>query len=86
MDLLLGGFADAWLHRLTAAEVREYGRLLDEGDPEIFDILFGHVAPGAYAALAERIRAHHGIRPEGSRDGAAPSPASVPPTARGDDA
>ncbi|OWJ68659.1 succinate dehydrogenase assembly factor 2 [Inquilinus limosus] len=36
-DLLLGGFADATLDRLDAAQLARYGELLENNDPDLWD-------------------------------------------------
>ena len=61
MDLLLGQFADARLDELHDSELNAYEALLDMGDPDICDILFRLRPPGSLAAVAARIRMHHGI-------------------------
>ena len=61
MDLLLGRFADARLAELHDSELEAYEALLDAGDPDICDILFGLRPPGNLARITARIRAYHGI-------------------------
>ena len=61
MDLLLGRFADARLAGLHDSELRAYEALLDRGDPDICDILFGLRSPGKLSPIIARIRTHHGI-------------------------
>ena len=61
MDLLLGRFADARLASLCDSEIQAYSALLDRGDPEISDILFGNCPPRDHASIAARIRMHHAI-------------------------
>ncbi len=41
IDLILGSFADAQIHSLTAAELDQYERLLDVPDPEILPWVTG---------------------------------------------
>jgi antitoxin CptB len=58
MDLIMGRFADACLHELTAAEVDEYERLIGMPDPELYTWLSGEMAPPAEfdTALFRRLR------------------------------
>jgi antitoxin CptB len=36
MDLIMGRFADAWIERLSEAELAQYERLIEIPDPELY--------------------------------------------------
>ncbi len=62
MDLILGGFADAWLSGLEAAELDAYEAALSENDHDLYEWITGRRSiPSEYEQLMGRIRAHHGI-------------------------
>jgi antitoxin CptB len=44
-DLLLGRFAEAYLPRLTEAQLDRFEALLDEGDNDLFNWITGRAAP-----------------------------------------
>lgn len=48
-DLLLGGFADATLDRLDAAQLARFGELLENNDPDLWDWVIERVAVPADA-------------------------------------
>lgn len=58
MDLLLGRFADAHVGDLSEAEVREFERLIEASDPDLYAALTGTMPPGPAiaGAMFERIR------------------------------
>jgi antitoxin CptB len=63
MDLILGGFADAELSRLSDDELAAFELLLALPDPEIDRVMMKGVAPPAELALLfARIRRHHGLQ------------------------
>ncbi|GAC1335096.1 MAG: succinate dehydrogenase assembly factor 2 [Beijerinckiaceae bacterium] len=59
MDLIMGGFADAELARLTGAELDQFEHLLDLSDPQVFAWLSGiEDVPGEEDnALLKKLRA-----------------------------
>ncbi|MBV8849525.1 MAG: succinate dehydrogenase assembly factor 2 [Methylobacteriaceae bacterium] len=59
MDLLMGGFADAELTRLSDAELDQFEHLLDLPDPQVFAWLAGleDVPEDEGMPLLEKIRA-----------------------------
>lgn len=61
MDLVMGRFADAWLGRLSDAELGDFERLIDVPDPELYDWVTGTAAPPAHydTDLLRRMRAFH---------------------------
>lgn len=61
MDLLLGQFADEYLANMSDDEVELYEDFLDEGDPQISDLLFGHASTSRYGSLVDQIRRFHGM-------------------------
>ena len=58
-DLILGGFADASLHGLDAAELDAFEALLEQPDPELYGWLTGQAVPPAHldTPLLARLRA-----------------------------
>jgi antitoxin CptB len=57
MDLILGGFADAELERLDAAELAAYDLLLSENDHDLYGWIAGSASPPErYGPILERIR------------------------------
>jgi antitoxin CptB len=60
-DLILGGFADERLARLTPAQVDAFERLLDQEDHDVYAWIVGQeVAPTAFQGeVLEMIRAFH---------------------------
>ena len=44
-DMMVGGFADHWLHEMTDAEVQWFETLLDEQDVDIMAWAFGRGEP-----------------------------------------
>ena len=44
-DMMVGGFADRWLHEMTDAEVQWFETLLDEQDVDIMAWAFGRGEP-----------------------------------------
>jgi antitoxin CptB len=61
MDFMMGRFADAWLGRLSDADLSEFERLIEVPDPELYDWLAGNVEPRATydTDLLRRMRAFH---------------------------
>ncbi len=58
MDLILGGFADAELAGLGAADLDAYEELLAQNDHDLYSWVTGKVAPpDQFAALTGRIAA-----------------------------
>jgi antitoxin CptB len=64
MDLVLGGFAAAELHRLAPAELLIFEELLGQPDPDINAWVFGAEPPARFATVLGRIRRHHGLQGE----------------------
>ena len=63
MDLILGGFADAELSRLSDDELAAFELLLALPDPEIDRVVMkGGEAPADLAALFASIRRYHGLQ------------------------
>jgi antitoxin CptB len=63
MDLIIGGFADAELWRLSEDELASFELLLAMPDPEISRMVVnGAQAPAELAPLLARIRRHHGLQ------------------------
>lgn len=59
MDLILGGFCDTELARLSEADIGLYEDLLSENDHDLYQWVTGRAqAPERFAALLERIVAH----------------------------
>jgi len=44
MDLLLGSFADAYLHAFTPEQVDKYEALLEHNDPDLYNWIIGREA------------------------------------------
>ncbi|KZM49153.1 succinate dehydrogenase assembly factor 2 [Labrenzia sp. OB1] len=63
MDLLLGGFADAEIDRLSADEIRELEHLLTANDQDLYAWMTGRTPlPGEWdGPLYRRIIAYHKI-------------------------
>lgn len=62
MDLLLGPYADAMLEGLDEAGLAAFERLLEEGDPDLYQWLTGgRPVPGAHGGALGRVAAFHGI-------------------------
>jgi antitoxin CptB len=61
MDLVMGRFADAWLVRLSEAELGEFEGLIDVPDPQLYDWVCGAAEPSAEydTAVLRRMRAFH---------------------------
>ncbi len=61
MDLVMGGFADAWLSRLSAAELGEFERMIDIPDPQLYDWVCGAAEPPAEhdSTVLRRMMAFH---------------------------
>lgn len=68
MDLLLGSFADAVAPTLSAEELDQFERLLEEGDPDLYDWIGGRAEPPAEldSPLLRRLMAHTLTGPGGS--------------------
>jgi antitoxin CptB len=45
MDLVMGRFADAWLGRLSDAELGDFEQLIEVPDPELYDWVTGTAMP-----------------------------------------
>ncbi len=60
MDLVLGGFADTHLEKLTAAELDEFEKILGLPDTDLLPWFTGNVAPPAEVRtpLFQRISAY----------------------------
>jgi antitoxin CptB len=67
LDMLLGPFADAYLHTLTPDSLRQYAALLDHSEPDLYKWLTGiDPFPDALksdftAFLTARIRERNGL-------------------------
>jgi antitoxin CptB len=63
-DLVVGGFADAWLDRLDAAGFAWFEALMEEQDVDILAWAFGTATPPAAldGPLMERLRALDYVR------------------------
>jgi antitoxin CptB len=61
MDLIMGRFADAFVPQMTAAELADYARLLEESDPDIYDWLCARadVPEASNTAVLQRLIRHH---------------------------
>jgi antitoxin CptB len=61
MDLIMGRFADAWLAKLSEEDLREYERLIEVPDPELFAWITGvEDVPSSFdTALLAQLRAFH---------------------------
>ena len=61
MDLLLGGFADAWLPRLNTAEMTQFEDLLAIDDATLYDWLRGRtpVPQQARSPMLQRLLTFH---------------------------
>lgn len=66
MDLLLGSFADAVAPTLEVEELARFERLLEEGDPDLYDWIGGRAEPPADldGPLLRRLMAHK-LPPQG---------------------
>ena len=70
MDLILGGFADARLTELTAAELAQYDALLSENDQDLYAWVSGReAAPAAHAAILALVARHLATDPAGQGAG-----------------
>lgn len=66
MDLILGGFADARLSELTAAELARYDALLSENDQDLYAWVSGREeAPADHAAILALVAEHLATDPAG---------------------
>ncbi len=65
MDLVMGGFADAELTRLSDAELTEVESWLDVPDQQMFAWVNGSEAPPGDldTPLFRKLRTFHGVRP-----------------------
>ena len=62
MDVILGGFARTELDRLAPHELDHLEHLLEENDHDILAWVLGRSeTPADYAALLEKIKAHHNL-------------------------
>ena len=61
MDIVLGGFADAEVVRLSESDLTTFETLLALPDPEIDRLFKGAEPPPDLAGLMGRIRQHHGL-------------------------
>jgi antitoxin CptB len=61
MDLIIGPFADAWIERMSDADLDGFERLVDMPDPELYVLVVAEEAPpGAEKnELLRRLRAFH---------------------------
>ena len=61
VDLITGRFADAYIVRLTGAEVDEFERLMDVPEPDLLNWVMGTVeTPATHdTALFRRLREFH---------------------------
>lgn len=61
MDLIMGRFADAWLERLSDAELDDYERLIEVADPDLYSWIAGGqpVPPDYDTQVLRRLRAFH---------------------------
>jgi antitoxin CptB len=66
MDLIMGGFADAFIQQLNGRDLDDYERLTEVPDPELLEwIIGGGPVPAAYDCDVLRdLRAFHGGRTE----------------------
>jgi len=66
MDLIIGRFADAWIARMSEAELDEYERLIGLPDPDLYAWIAGREeVPADYdSEIMRRLRAFQ----SGSRD------------------
>jgi antitoxin CptB len=64
MDIVLGGFADAEITGLSAADLATFELLLALPDPEIDRMVKGSQPPPDLMALMGRIRRHYGLGSE----------------------
>ncbi len=61
-DLLLGGFADAHLDRLSDKELSAFEALLEESDPDIYDWVTGKIAvPASHRGPVFLLLARHAM-------------------------
>jgi antitoxin CptB len=66
MDLIMGGFADAFIQRLNGRDLDDYERLTEVPDPELLEWIIGEASvPAAYDCdVLRRLRAFHYGRTE----------------------
>ena len=66
MDLILGRFADAWIARLSEAEVDDLERLVLLPDPDLYAWIVGQEKPPEHhdCALLRRLCAFHSPAPD----------------------
>jgi len=66
MDLIMGGFADAFIKRLNGRDLDDYERLTEVPDPELLEWIIGEgPVPAAYDCEVLRdLRAFHRGRTE----------------------
>jgi antitoxin CptB len=66
MDLIMGGFADAFIQRLNGRDLDDYERLTEVPDPELLEWIIGEgPVPAAYDCEVLRdLRAFHRGRTE----------------------
>ena len=70
MDLILGGFADARLPELTAAELARYDALLSENDQDLYAWVSGREeVPAAHAEILALVARHLATDPAGQGAG-----------------
>jgi antitoxin CptB len=60
LDVILGGFADAYLDRLSDADLDAYEALMSCDDPVIYDWIMGHAPPPREfdTSLMKRLKAY----------------------------
>jgi antitoxin CptB len=61
MDLIMGGFADAFIARLNGQDLDDYERLTEVPDPELLEWIIGEgLVPAAYDCdVLRNLRAFH---------------------------
>jgi antitoxin CptB len=66
MDLIMGGFADAFIQRLDGRDLDDYERLTEVPDPELWEWIIGEgPVPAAYdCKVLHDLRAFHCGRTE----------------------
>jgi len=66
MDLIMGGFADAFIERLNARDLDDFERLTDVPDPELLDWIIGEApVPATYDCdVLRQLRTFHRGRTE----------------------
>jgi antitoxin CptB len=63
LDLIIGPFVDAWIDRMSEAELDAFEELLQKPEPELYDLVVSPTAPPDESEMLRRLRAFHSAAP-----------------------